>query len=203
MRYQIKGLTLGKSYWLSYCWPEVKTTFHVIWNDVLRVAISLLFHWEVSIYNLGMIGVIVALSIGLSCLLAYEPYNYTPCVPGGDFSLFLEYDRFAMRRAFQITLGFGYLTFAQVKLIDIVWDVVVGRGGQGVLAIISYRVFSKCLTRLVEREHLSATYRLYEAHRLPRRLPPVDMAALHEFHERKCSRKIWLRFVGSSWLLLM
>lgn len=55
------------------------------------------------------------------------------------------------------------MTFAQAKVIDIVWDIVVGRGGQGILAIVSYRVFSKCLTRLIEREHLSATYRLYEA----------------------------------------
>ena len=163
LRHQIKGLTLGKSYWLAYCWPEVQRTLRVIRNDVLRVAISLLFHWKVSIYNIGMIGVIVALSMGIYCLLAYEPYNYTPCFRGGDFSLFLKYNRFAMRRAFQITLGFGHLTFAQAKVIDIVWDVVVGRGGQGILAIISYRISSKCLTRLMEREHFSATYRLYEA----------------------------------------
>ena len=163
LRHQIRGLTLGKSYWLAYCWPEVKTTLQVIWNDVLCVAILLLFHWKVSIYNLGMVGVIVALSMGIYCLLVYEPYINTSCVPGGDFSLFLEYNPFAARRAFQITLGFGHLTFAQAKVIDIVWDVVVGRGGQGLLAVISYRVFSKCLTRLMEREHLSATYSLYEA----------------------------------------
>ena len=31
---------------------------------------------------------------------------------------------------FQITLGFGSMSFPYVKLIDVIWDVVIGRGGQ-------------------------------------------------------------------------
>ncbi|KAF2127858.1 hypothetical protein P153DRAFT_358024 [Dothidotthia symphoricarpi CBS 119687] len=60
---------------------------------------------------------------------------------------------------FKITYGGGHLSFAQAKVVDIVWDVGIGRGGQFVLAFISWRVFAKYLTLCMEAEPI--TYRLF------------------------------------------
>ena len=49
-----------------------------------------------------------------------------------------------------ITLGFGSFDFAIAKGIDIGWDLVIGRGGQIVLALLSYRVFSAVLLHSME-----------------------------------------------------
>ncbi|KAF1945677.1 hypothetical protein EJ02DRAFT_474953 [Clathrospora elynae] len=51
---------------------------------------------------------------------------------------------------FQITLGAGNMNFTQVKTIDIVWGIVVGRGGQAVLALIFWRVFANYVTTSME-----------------------------------------------------
>lgn len=47
------------------------------------------------------------------------------CNPDDSFSPYTTaYDWWAPRGFFQITLAFGYLTFTQAKVIDIVWDIV-------------------------------------------------------------------------------
>lgn len=51
------------------------------------------------------------------------------------------------------------LSFAKAKLIDVVWDLVIGQGGRLLLAWISYHVFMDGLTRLMETSAVS--YRLY------------------------------------------
>ncbi|KAK8103014.1 hypothetical protein PG984_016160 [Apiospora sp. TS-2023a] len=37
--------------------------------------------------------------------------------------------------------GNGSMSFATVKVIDIAWDVIIGRGGQGLMAVISWKVY--------------------------------------------------------------
>ena len=70
----------------------------------------------------------------------------TPTLPGGNTdecwnpSLFLS-----------LTLAGGHLTFTQAKAIDIVWDLIVGRGGQLLLAFLAYPVLRKSLTTAMER----------------------------------------------------
>ena len=51
------------------------------------------------------------------------------------------------------------LSFAVAKLIDVVWDLVIGQGGRLLLAWISYGVFMDGLTRLMETSAVS--YQLY------------------------------------------
>lgn len=51
------------------------------------------------------------------------------------------------------------LSFAKAKLIDVVWDLVIGQGGRLLLAWISYGVFMDGLTRLMETSTVS--YQLY------------------------------------------
>lgn len=60
-----------------------------------------------------------------------------------------------------ISLGWGRLSFTAVKVIDVIWDVVVGRGGQAVLSIISYTILSKALLHSMESR--PATFERYAA----------------------------------------
>jgi hypothetical protein len=54
-----------------------------------------------------------------------------------------------------ITLGFGSFEFGVAKGIDIGWDLVVGRGGQILLALFSYRVCSAVLLHSMETRAVS------------------------------------------------
>src|SRR5271155_2587564 len=56
---------------------------------------------------------------------------------------------------FQITLKWGHMTFSQAKALDVVWDIVVGRGGQAILLYIAFKVFTMTLSRTMETEPVS------------------------------------------------
>ncbi|KAF2176143.1 hypothetical protein K469DRAFT_700385 [Zopfia rhizophila CBS 207.26] len=56
---------------------------------------------------------------------------------------------------FTLDLTFGKLTFSQAKLIDVAWDLFIGRGAQMLAWYISYIVFSDALLRLIERHPAS------------------------------------------------
>lgn len=58
-----------------------------------------------------------------------------------------------------IDMKFGRLSFDEAKGIDLAWNVLVGRGVQAILSVVSYRVFSDALLRAAEMTHLS--YDLY------------------------------------------
>ncbi|KAG9194140.1 hypothetical protein G6011_04175 [Alternaria panax] len=62
---------------------------------------------------------------------------------------------------FTPNLSFGAMTFTQVKVIDIAWDLIIGRGGQLLLAWTNYRVFNEWLVYHMEMHHTS--YKLYAA----------------------------------------
>ncbi|KAH7351445.1 hypothetical protein BKA66DRAFT_278434 [Pyrenochaeta sp. MPI-SDFR-AT-0127] len=84
----------------------------------------------------------------------------TACQPDGSFRLSPEtYSMWSSSGFFQITLGGGHLTFAEAKVVDIVWDIGIGRGGQFILAFISWRVFVKYVTMCMEIEPV--TYQLF------------------------------------------
>lgn len=53
-----------------------------------------------------------------------------------------------------ITLASGKLTFPQAKAVDICWDLVVGRGGQMLLSVLTYPVIRKSLITLLEKRPL-------------------------------------------------
>jgi hypothetical protein len=62
---------------------------------------------------------------------------------------------------FTPNLSFGAMTFTQVKVIDIAWDLTIGRGGQVLLAWVNYRVFNEWLVYHIECHPTS--YKLYAA----------------------------------------
>ncbi|KAJ4409330.1 hypothetical protein N0V91_002686 [Didymella pomorum] len=60
---------------------------------------------------------------------------------------------------FTPNLSFGNMTFTQVKVIDIAWDLLVGRGGQMGLAWVNWVVFNEWLVFHLERWDTS--YKMY------------------------------------------
>lgn len=62
---------------------------------------------------------------------------------------------------FTPNLSFGDMTFSQVKVIDVSWDLVAGRGGQLLLAWVNYTVFNEWLVYHMEKHPTS--YKMYMA----------------------------------------
>jgi hypothetical protein len=56
---------------------------------------------------------------------------------------------------FQITLTWGHMTFSQAKALDVVWDIIVGRGGQAILLYVAFKVFAMTLSRTMETDPVS------------------------------------------------
>ncbi|KAK4159999.1 hypothetical protein QBC43DRAFT_373433 [Cladorrhinum sp. PSN259] len=80
------------------------------------------------------------------------------CKPGGGFIPWeSDYNYWSGSDFFQITLGSGKLSFTEAKVIDIVWDVVVGRGGQAVIGYISWVVLSKFVAVSIQQSPISYT----------------------------------------------
>lgn len=97
------------------------------------------------------------------------------CNPSGDFVLPFTSSIWDAANFFEITVPFagarpetcshsglpfettdctGY-TFTQVKVADLAWDLLVGRGGQGVLIIAAYQLFSRVLLALMHQDVVS------------------------------------------------
>ena len=62
---------------------------------------------------------------------------------------------------FTPNLSFGRFTFTQVKVVDIAWDLIIGRGLQMLLAWVNYCVFNEWLVYHMEM-HLTS-YKMYAA----------------------------------------
>ncbi|KAG8159812.1 hypothetical protein KVR01_010449 [Diaporthe batatas] len=85
------------------------------------------------------------------------------CLPDGTFSFSTQYDHWDISGFFQITSGFGQLTFSQAKAVDMVWDVAIGRIGQTILAVFSWRAFSLHIKTSLEEgpETRTVSYHTY------------------------------------------
>ncbi|SCO31282.1 uncharacterized protein FFNC_01974 [Fusarium fujikuroi] len=100
----------------------------------------------VGCWNLSVLGLLIYL-----CLM---PLGFSDeesaCQPDGEFRFGGidrpgTFDWWAPKGFFQITLNWGRLSFGTAKLIDVIWDLVIGRGGQTLMALISWRVFVEYL----------------------------------------------------------
>jgi hypothetical protein len=60
------------------------------------------------------------------------------CHPDGTFRHAHFYNHWARSGFFQINLGFGSMSFQNAKLLDVIWDVLVGRGGDLFLSLLPY-----------------------------------------------------------------
>jgi hypothetical protein len=60
-----------------------------------------------------------------------------------------------IEKLFVLDTTFGRFTFSQVKILDVAWDIVIGRGVQLLAWGIGYLVFSDALLRAIERHPAS------------------------------------------------
>ncbi|KAL8866108.1 MAG: hypothetical protein Q9198_009039 [Flavoplaca austrocitrina] len=79
---------------------------------------------------------------------------------GTSCDLVSKQDSSRWQSTFQINLrGSAHLSFAEAKLIDLVFDLIIGQGGRLLLAAVSYFVFMDALLRSMETTAVS--YKLY------------------------------------------
>lgn len=104
--------------------------------------------------------IIIGLIILLSLIKFFEPsVNQSGLDNSVSCDLWAQ-NASSVQNAFTINLrGASELTFTQAKVIDVIWQLVVGAGGRICLAWISYVVFMDGLTRLIE--HSPVSYLLY------------------------------------------
>jgi hypothetical protein len=136
--------------------PDRKGSFYRKWSP---------FPWRVTVVvlalPLALAGIVVLAAAAETASQSY--IRGRDCYPNG---LWKEADGATWRIMdssyfFTPNLSFGALAFTQVKVIDIAWDLVIGRGGQLLLAWANYRVFNEWLVYHMEMHHTS--YKLYAA----------------------------------------
>ncbi|KAF2869436.1 hypothetical protein BDV95DRAFT_99821 [Massariosphaeria phaeospora] len=117
-------------------------TFHDVRQDLRSIRWSRVGFWSLVLsWIVGLMSLIVILGL-LSSVSSYGLLD-SACAPDATFRLEPDtYSHWDSSGFFQITLGVGPLNFSQAKIIDIAWDVLFGRGGQAVLAYVSWKVFA-------------------------------------------------------------
>ncbi|KAH7138665.1 hypothetical protein B0J11DRAFT_588081 [Dendryphion nanum] len=126
------------------------------------------------------------------------------CQPDGSFRLIPEtYSLWSSSGFFQITIGGGQLSFTEAKIIDILWDIIVGRGGQFLLAIISWKVFASYLTVCMEVEPVS--YQLFRTMFLENEasLPSTYRTIRSFFQQRKLRSLTAMIFIGATMIFII
>lgn len=91
-------------------------------------------------------------------VVIFVPVYYATLAPSSfDNNAFypFAYDCSASPGWLGIDIRFGRFSYGEAKAIDLAWNWVVGRGVQGILSLIAYRVFSDALLRAAEMTHLS------------------------------------------------
>ncbi|EOA92323.1 uncharacterized protein SETTUDRAFT_85189 [Exserohilum turcica Et28A] len=142
---------------MHQAWKEVRHDLrNARWNGVLlgKILIPLL----VVLWVIGLI------AIPIVFLYFFQNIQGTQqvCTPGGQFNLNPEdWSYWSRTGFFQITLSFGDMSFDKAKLIDVIWDMVVGRGGQVLIALCSWHVFGLYVTTSMETAPI--TYHSYRA----------------------------------------
>ena len=106
-------------------------------------------------------------SIPIVLLSTYAPrlssyLGSLACLPNGNFILPGTASIWNPEYIFTISITVGERSnwsYTHVKLIDIIWDIVVGRGGQVFLIYVAYRVYSASLAYVMETQAVSfSTY---------------------------------------------
>ncbi|KAI1779343.1 hypothetical protein F4818DRAFT_247220 [Hypoxylon cercidicola] len=110
---------------------------------------------------LSLLGLFAALVFtGFAPDIASSYSETTACRSDNSFNVnTYAYIIWARLGFFEIHLGGGSLTFTEAKVIDISWDIIIGRGGQAVLAFISWRVFADYV--MTSMEFAPVTYAVF------------------------------------------
>lgn len=148
------------AYWRALP-SQTKLWLREVWSDAKTLRLGHQFYRILSFT--GPLVVIILLCLVLKIVTKKDLYPvHEACRPDAGFYVGdNEYNIFASTGFFQITLAFGHFPFSTAKIIDVAWDVVVGRGGQGILVAICFLVYGKALVRSMEST--SVTFGTYEA----------------------------------------
>src|SRR5438034_6720862 len=121
------------------------------------------------------IGPILALSLNAEPLS--QEIEARDCYPNGIWSRKPDATWRIMHTSyfFIINLAYGSFTFSSVKIIDIIWDLAVGRGGQIILAYVAYRVLNEAL--LFSMESHPTSYEMFTTISFE----PVSLSSLRLF----------------------
>ncbi|KAF2666291.1 hypothetical protein BT63DRAFT_55251 [Microthyrium microscopicum] len=145
-----------------------KETFKAAWQDLKRdLKPSNLVPSMTPVLILLWLSGLITLGFCLNYVIypQYLSYNL-PCQPDGTFSLaeFTNsndhqgptYNPWLLSSLFDVSLIAGQgLSFKQAKIIDICWDLVVGRGGQAILGFLSYKVMKSYISSQLAAEQIS------------------------------------------------
>jgi hypothetical protein len=123
------------------------------------------FPWRATLTIL-LLPLALAPIVGLSAAAEVASQSYIrgrDCYPNGrwKFETGATWEIMDSTYFFTPNLSFGNMPFTQVKVIDIGWDLCIGRGGQILLAWVNYRVFNEWLVWHMENHPTS--YKFYAA----------------------------------------
>ncbi|KAI3316562.1 hypothetical protein HD806DRAFT_517264 [Xylariaceae sp. AK1471] len=130
--------------------------WHIVKESWRQACADLRTRWPFALTSIRFWGLLISLGMLLSH--SFRP-SKSVCRSDGTFSLFDVYSYWNPSGFFQINFGFGDFTFTEAKIIDIVWDVVIGRGGQAVMALVAWRAFGDYAT--VSMHTIPLTYTSY------------------------------------------
>ncbi|KAI0515392.1 hypothetical protein F5B22DRAFT_188422 [Xylaria bambusicola] len=86
--------------------------------------------------------------------------NTSYCSPDGSIKPVYT-NLWATSDLFQVNIATGNLTFTQAKVIDTIWDLIVGRGGQATLTLITWKLFAEYAAVSMAIQPVTfATYRI-------------------------------------------
>ncbi|KAI0398653.1 hypothetical protein F4802DRAFT_226202 [Xylaria palmicola] len=126
--------------------------YHQVMADIRNSTASLKL-WLASTLFIG--GILVVMG-------RLGPFTVDHCSVDGSFRVHngLSTD-WAASDFFQINIAAGNLTFAQAKVADTAWDLIVGRGGQAILSLITWKVFADYSAMCMTIQPITfATYRI-------------------------------------------
>lgn len=118
----------------------------------------------------ALIPVVCLVLVGI--LPIWNPHNgyawslwggFNQCNVNGAFTPFTHptFNLWNISGFFNINIFWGNFPFSTAKFIDIVWEIIVGRGGQALLAYITFKITTQALTRAMEKTPVS--YNTFEA----------------------------------------
>ncbi|KAF4996555.1 hypothetical protein FGRMN_4439 [Fusarium graminum] len=122
-----------------FCRPPTSESKRIEWR---RVGCHILIVG----WNLTLLALVIYLALSPTAYFGQR----IPCQPNGEFHFgdkdwFYGFNYWKASSFFEITLGWGRFSFATAKMIDVAWDLVVGRGFQVIMAWASWRVFAEYL----------------------------------------------------------
>jgi hypothetical protein len=117
---------------------------------------------EAAFFILVLLNVIPVISLAVYSPKLSKDLGSVACLPNGEFILPGTANIWDKNLFFTISITTGSnsnWSYTQARIIDLLWDICVGRGGQIVLVYIAYRVFHKFIRYIMESQCVS--YSLY------------------------------------------